>query len=70
MLAGLMVVYACGVTWLGFFARSAAQTAPPGVQAALAAGVYPFVLADVVKLLAAAAVFPGIWRLLGRTDQH
>lgn len=68
MMVGLVVVYACGVIWLGLFARSTAQTAPLGIQAALAAGVYPFVIADLVKLVAAAGVLPGFWRLLGRTD--
>lgn len=68
MLAGLAVVYACGVAWLGLFARPAGQAAPLGIQAALAAGVYPFLLADLVKVLAAAGVLPAIWRLLGRTD--
>jgi biotin transport system substrate-specific component len=62
MLAGLVVIYACGATWLGLFARAA--TPPPGIVAALAAGVIPFVAADLLKLLAAAAVMPGLWRLL------
>jgi hypothetical protein len=31
-------------------------------------GVYPFIAADLVKLLAAAGVVPGFWRLFGRTD--
>lgn len=68
MLAGLLVVYGCGAVWLAFFARSAtaaASVAPIGLQAALAAGVYPFVLADVVKLIAAAGISPILWRFLG-----
>ncbi len=68
MLAGLVIVYACGVTWLGLFARGSAQAVPVGLPAAFIAGVVPFVLADLVKLLAAAGVLPGVWRLLGRTD--
>jgi biotin transport system substrate-specific component len=63
MLAGLLVIYVCGATWLGLFARAAAP--PPGIVAAVAAGVIPFVAADLLKLLAAAAVLPGLWRLLG-----
>jgi biotin transport system substrate-specific component len=55
MLAGLIVVYACGAAWLGMSI---------GMQAALAAGVYPFVAADLLKLLAAAGVLPALWRLL------
>jgi biotin transport system substrate-specific component len=57
MLAGLAVVYAGGVLWL---------SALVGLQAALVAGFYPFVLADVIKVTAAAGVMPGMHRLLGR----
>ena len=39
MLAGLAVIYACGTTWLGSFARTGAESASIGLQAALAAGV-------------------------------
>jgi biotin transport system substrate-specific component len=66
MLAGLLVVYACGVTWLGLFARTG-TAAPIGIQAALVAGVYPFIAADLVKLLAAAGILPGFWFLLGHS---
>ena len=65
MLAGLVVIYACGATWLGVFARTA--SAPMGMQAALAAGVYPFIAADLVKLVVAAGSLPGFWSLLGHS---
>jgi biotin transport system substrate-specific component len=65
MLAGLVIIYASGALWLAFFARSVTPTSAIGLQAALAAGVYPFVIADVLKLLAAAAIFPMLWRLVG-----
>jgi biotin transport system substrate-specific component len=65
MVAGLVVIYACGVLWLGLFVPGAAGT-PIGVSAALAAGVYPFVAADALKILFAAAVMPGLWRLFGQ----
>ena len=68
MLAGLLMIYACGAAWLGFFARAGANNTPIGLQAALVAGVYPFIVADLLKLLAAAGLLPGFWRLLGRTD--
>jgi biotin transport system substrate-specific component len=67
MLAGLGIVYACGVTWLAMFANVGTVTAGVGVQAAVAAGVAPFVLADIVKLFAAAAILPGLWKILGRS---
>ena len=68
MLAGLLVVYACGASWLGWFARVGAP-APIGLQAALVAGVYPFVVADVIKLVAAAGILPGLWSLLGHSHR-
>jgi biotin transport system substrate-specific component len=70
MLAGLLVIYVCGATWLGLFARTAPGRPPVGVPTALALGVYPFVVADLMKLLVAASVLPGLWRLFGRTDAY
>ena len=62
MAAGLAVVFACGVTWLAFFARPVHV----GLDGALAAGLYPFVLVDVAKVCVASAVLPGVWALIGR----
>jgi biotin transport system substrate-specific component len=67
MATGLFVIYASGVTWLGVFAVEPAQTTAIGLQAALTAGVYPFFVADLLKLVAAAGILPGFWRLIGRT---
>ena len=58
---GLGVIFVAGVLWLAFFARPAL-----GLDAALRGGLYPFLLVDVLKLLAAAAVMPGLWRVVGR----
>ena len=66
MLAGLVVVYACGAAWLGMFAR-VGTSAPIGLHAALVTGVYPFIAADVLKLLVAASILPGFWSLLGNS---
>jgi len=66
MLAGLIVIYAGGAAWLGLFARTAYGTAAIGIQPALLAGVVPFVIPDLIKLAVAAAIVPGIWRLMGR----
>ncbi len=60
MMAGLALVFAFGVLWLGLF-----MPAARGLSAALAAGFYPFILEDLVKLLAAAAVLPRLWALTG-----
>jgi biotin transport system substrate-specific component len=59
MLAGLAVVYTGGALWLAALMPSA------GLTGALQVGVYPFVLADIVKLCVAAAVLPAVWRLTG-----
>ena len=64
MLAGLVVIYAFGTLWLGLVARTVTGGAPIGVQAALAAGVYPFVLADLLKVAFAAGVMPAMWKLV------
>jgi biotin transport system substrate-specific component len=66
MLAGLLIVYAAGATWLAFFARTASGATAPGLSVALFMGVYPFVLPDLVKLAGAAALVPALWQLLGR----
>ncbi len=57
--AGLVVVFTCGVTWLALFAAPAV-----GFDTALRTGLYPFLPADVFKVFLAAAVMPGLWRLL------
>ena len=67
MAVGLLVIYASGVTWLGVFAVEPAQRTAIGLQAALHAGVYPFFVADLLKLVAAAGILPGFWYLIGRT---
>jgi biotin transport system substrate-specific component len=60
MLCGLAIVFASGVLWLRLL-----LPASRGMASALAAGFYPFVLADLVKLLVAAAVMPQLWKLTG-----
>ncbi len=59
MVCGLALVFAGGVGWLAFGHGL-------GMRAALAVGLYPFIAADLVKLLVAAGVMPTLWRLLGR----
>jgi biotin transport system substrate-specific component len=61
MTAGLAVVYASGLAWLAFVAQPAGVS--PG--AALAAGLYPFLAGDLLKICVAAAVMPALWKLLG-----
>ena len=65
MLVGLAIIYAAGTLWLAYFARLASGSAAVGLSTALTTGVYPFVLADLAKLAAAAGITPGLWRLIG-----
>jgi biotin transport system substrate-specific component len=66
MMAGLLVIYAVGVLWLGVAATTAGAGGPIGLRAAMATGVAPFIAADVMKIVFAAGVMPAFWRLFGR----
>ena len=57
MSCGLAVIFAGGVFWLAAFVHAR------GLSSALAEGFYPFIAADFVKLLLAAAVMPSVWWL-------
>ena len=61
MLCGLAVIFGGGILWLGLFVQPAR-----GIAGAVASGFTPFIIADVLKLLAAGAVMPFVWRLSGR----
>jgi len=61
MALGLVIIYACGTLWLAY---AAVGRTAVGLAAAFATGVAPFVIADVVKLAAAAGIVPGLWRLV------
>jgi biotin transport system substrate-specific component len=61
MATGLAVIFAGGVLWLAFVVQPS-----HGLAGALAAGFIPFVLPDLLKLLAAAGVMPGLWWVTGR----
>jgi biotin transport system substrate-specific component len=61
MLLGEIVIFSCGVVWL---------SATLGVSGsrALELGLYPFVLGELVKLLAAAGILPAAWKLSAPPD--
>jgi biotin transport system substrate-specific component len=61
MVSGLAVIFAGGLLWLTIASRPAV-----GFSAALAAGFFPFIIPDVLKLLVAAAVMPGLWKITGK----
>ncbi|HKF85563.1 MAG TPA: biotin transporter BioY [Candidatus Limnocylindrales bacterium] len=56
---GTVVIYAIGVPWL-------AVVTGASLIKAIELGVVPFLGVDIVKLLAAAAVFPAAWWVVGR----
>ena len=62
MAAGLAVIFVFGVSWIALFARPAGT----GFEAALRAGLYPFLLGDIFKIFLGAAVLPGVWKIVGR----
>ena len=55
MSVGLSVIFAGGVLWI---ARAA------GMETALATGLYPFIIVDVIKVVAAGLVLPTAWKFL------
>ncbi len=59
MFLGEVVIYAAGVPWL-----VSAIHVP--LEKGLEFGLYPFVIGDTLKLLAAAGLLPVAWRLVGR----
>jgi biotin transport system substrate-specific component len=63
MTCGLAVVFTGGILWLTRFVPNGS------IGGALAAGFYPFIIEDFVKLLVAGGVMPGLWSLL-RSSEH
>ncbi len=59
MVAGEIVMYGVGVTWL-------AVSLHVGATRAIALGLTPFLAGDAIKAVMAAALLPGAWRLAGR----
>lgn len=57
MTLGNVVIYAIGAAWLAVFVGGLAQ--------AWTLGVAPFLLGDVLKIILAAILLPGGWKLLG-----
>ena len=59
MLSGNVVIYAVGLPWL-------AVKIDAGLEDTLEAGLYPFVLGDLLKLYLAGALLPAAWALVRR----
>ena len=59
MLLGNVVIYVPGLLWLAHYRNT-------GVNDTLVAGLYPFVLGDVIKLFLAGALLPSAWLAVRR----
>ena len=59
MLAGNVAIYVVGVPWLAAYLDV-------GIGPALELGLYPFIPGDLLKLVLAALLLPGAWRLVRR----
>ena len=55
MAVGLSIIFAGGVAWLWRLT---------GLETALATGLYPFIVVDVIKIVAAGLVLPTAWKFL------
>ncbi|MGH9328988.1 MAG: biotin transporter BioY [Vicinamibacterales bacterium] len=62
MAAGLAIIFTFGVTWL-------ALVTPAGLGGAIAAGLAPFLPADIIKVFIAGAVLPAAWKITGPTER-
>ncbi|MDH4247914.1 MAG: biotin transporter BioY [Deltaproteobacteria bacterium] len=64
MLAGNLVIYALGLSWLGLWLAQAEKFT--GVLPLLNMGLLPFLPGDALKILLAMVVLPGAWTVAGR----
>ncbi|HSL43113.1 MAG TPA: biotin transporter BioY [Anaerolineales bacterium] len=55
---GTVIIYICGVAWLAIVLGSLSK--------AIAAGLLPFLVGDLIKLMLAAVALPAAWRILSR----
>jgi biotin transport system substrate-specific component len=66
MLVADVVMLALGFAWLAWFATLSSGATGLGVASAFSAGVAPFLLGDLLKVVLAAAAVPAVWRLFDR----
>jgi len=55
-IVGMVIIYACGLTWLSIIVGSFSK--------AITLGVVPFLLGDAIKLVAASLALPAAWKLV------
>jgi biotin transport system substrate-specific component len=69
MLLGSVVIYLVGLPWLHVSPTFEALLGhPPTLAETLEAGLYPFLIGDLLKLLLAAGLLPAAWRLGARRE--
>jgi biotin transport system substrate-specific component len=68
MVAGNVVIYLFGLTWLafGFAIISASEFTGIGLENALNYGLFPFLIGDGFKALLAALLLPSAWKVIGK----
>jgi biotin transport system substrate-specific component len=70
MLLGSIAIYLIGLPWLHASPTFEAFLGhAPSVQETLEAGLYPFVIGDILKLLLAGGLLPAAWRVLPRDEE-
>lgn len=62
MVLGNLVIYTFGVSWLAVILGS--------LTTAITAGLVPFLIGDLIKILLAVGLLPTGWRLLGQTARE
>jgi biotin transport system substrate-specific component len=68
MVFGNAAIYAFGLLWLCCLmgvSRPAYPEACPSGRSVLIAGLYPFVVGDLLKIVLAAVLLPSGWKLIG-----
>ena len=60
-LAGEIIIFLLGVSWLAFFI---------GADKALAGGLWPFIPGDAIKMILAAVALPSAWILVKTVDRQ
>ncbi len=58
MILGNIIIWVLGTTWLAILADMSARTA-------IATGILPFLPGAAIKIVAAAAILPALWKLVG-----
>jgi len=64
-LAGTVVMYAAGLPWLSVALGQLGY--PNSLQDTLTAGLYPFIVGDVLKMVLAGVLLPVTWKFINRT---